>query len=443
MQSAVPGKTLSAPDAIFIIVGIVIGAGIFRTPSIVAASAGSEAAALFVWLAGGAISLVGALCYAELASAFPNAGGDYHYLTRAYGQTPAFLFAWARMTVIQTGSLAMLAFLIGDFASGILHLGQYSVSIYAASAIVLLTLVNAAGIRPGSRLQNGLTIGILAGLGAVFLAGLNCPPVAVAASGGVSIPDAPGIGRAMIFVLLTYGGWNEAAYISAELRGSSMFRVLTVSLGIITAVYLLVNFVFLRVLGITGMSGSEAVAADLMRRGMGGGGALLLSVIVIFAVLSTMNGTMITGARTNYALGADFRLFGFLGRWRLRGGTPANAMLAQGSIAFLLVLIGTGARSGFETMVEYTAPVFWFFFLLAGASVIVLRIREPSAPRPFRVPLYPVIPVIFCAVCLYMLQSSLAYTGRGALFGVGVLLAGVPLLFIRNGIGKNNSGKET
>lgn len=442
MQSAAPGKTLSALDAIFIIVGIVIGAGIFKTPSIVAASAGSEAAVLLVWLAGGAISLIGALCYAELATAFPNAGGDYHYLTRAYGQKPAFLFAWARMTVIQTGSLAMLAFLIGDFASGILNLGPYSASIYAASTIVLLTLINAAGIRPGSRLQNGLTVGILAGLGAVFLVGMNCPPYTGTASSGAPIPDAAGIGRAMIFVLLTYGGWNEAAYISAELRGSSMFRVLAVSLGIITAVYLLVNFVFLRSLGVPGMAGSEAVAAELMRRGLGDGGALLLSFIVIFAVLSTMNGTMITGARTNYALGADFRLFGFLGKWRLRSGTPANAMLVQGAIAFVLVMIGTGARSGFETMVEYTAPVFWFFFLLTGASVIVLRFREPSAPRPFRVPFYPAIPVIFCAVCLYMLQSSLAYTGKGALFGAGVLLAGVPLLFVRHGIGKETSGKE-
>lgn len=450
MQNAAPGKTLSPLDAIFIIVGVVIGAGIFRTPSIVAANAGSEAAVLLVWLAGGAISLVGALCYAELTSTFPNAGGDYHYLTRAYGQTPAFLFAWARMTVIQTGSLAMLAFLIGDYASGIMSLGQYSVSIYAGSTVVLLTLINAAGIRQGSWLQNGLTIGILLGLGAVFLVGLNCPSISSGSSGssavmayaGFSVPNGSGLGKAMIFVLLTYGGWNEAAYLSAEVRGSSMSRVLVISLGIITAVYVLVNFVFLRGLGIPGMSGSEAVAADLMRKGLGEGGSLLLSVIVILAVLSTMNGTMITGARTNYALGTDFKIFSFLGKWHLRCGTPINAMLVQGVIAFLLVVLGTGARSGFEAMVEYTAPVFWFFFLLVGISVIVLRIREPSVPRPFSVPLYPATPVLFCAVCLYMLQSSLAYTGKGALVGIGVLAAGVPLLFIRNGISKEYSGKE-
>ena len=180
MRDTAPGKTLSALDAIFIIVGIVIGAGIFKTPSIVAANAGSDAAVLLVWLAGGVISLLGALCYAELASSFPNAGGDYHFLHRAYGETPAFLFAWARMTVIQTGSLAMLGFLIGDYASGILNLGPHSVSAYAALTVIVLTLINVMGIRQGSGIQNGLTAGILCGLGLVFrllsgsLLGLCC-----------------------------------------------------------------------------------------------------------------------------------------------------------------------------------------------------------------------------------------------------------------------------
>jgi basic amino acid/polyamine antiporter, APA family len=445
MLNAAPGKTLSALDAIFIIIGVVIGAGIFRTPSIVAANAGSEASVLLVWLAGGAISLIGALCYAELTTSFPNAGGDYHYLFRAYGQTPAFLFAWARMTVIQTGSLAMHAFIIGDYASGIMNLGPYSVSIYAGSTVILLTFINATGIRQGSFLQNGLTTGILLGLGAVFFVGLNCPSVMTYSGlthSGFSIPDGSGLGKAMIFVLLTYGGWNEAAYLSAELRGSSMLRVLIISTGIITTVYLLVNFVFLRGLGISGMSGTEAVAADLMRKGLGEAGSLLLSILIVFTVLSNMNGTMITGARTNYAVGTDFRLFSFLGKWNLRGGTPINAMLLQGCLAFVLVLLGTATRSGFEAMVEYTAPVFWFFFLLVGISIFVLRAREPFVPRPFRVPLYPLLPFLFCLVCLYMLQSSLAYTGKGALVGIGVLLAGVPLLFIRNGLGKVNSGKE-
>jgi basic amino acid/polyamine antiporter, APA family len=143
-----------------------------------------------------------------------------------------------------------------------------------------------------------------------------------------------------------------------------------------------------------------------------------------------MNATTFTGARSIYALGQDYRPLGFLGRWRDGGNTPANALLMQGSLALLLVLLGAWARGGFVTMVEYTAPVFWFFLLLAGLSLFVLRTQEPERLRPFRVPLYPLTPLIFCVTCVYMLHSSLAYTGPGAVVGVGVLLAGVPLLFL-------------
>ncbi|GAF88145.1 unnamed protein product, partial [marine sediment metagenome] len=168
---------------------------------------------------------------------------------------------------------------------------------------------------------------------------------------------------AMIFILLTYGGWNEASFLSAEVREPhrNMIRVLFFSIGIITAVYIVINFVFLLGLGLSDMSGSEAAAADLMRRSLGAKGAVFVSLLIVMAVLSTMNGTIITGARTNYALGRDFALFGFLGHWKQRGSTPVNALLLQGAIALVLVLVGTGTRSGFVTMVEYTAPVFWFF----------------------------------------------------------------------------------
>lgn len=370
-----------------------------------------------------------ALCYAELATAYPSTGGDYHFLGRAYGAAPAFLFAWARMAVIQTGSLAMLGFLAGDYASGILSLGPYSSAIYAGLAIAALTAVNIAGIRQGSFTQNGLTAGILAGLLVVIMTGLF---ISGQSAGAAAKTTEPGIGKAMIFVLLTYGGWNEAAYLSAEVRGAerNMAKALVVSIAIITAIYVLFNVVLLKGLGFPAVSGSDTVAADLMRKGIGEAGTLAISIIVIFAVLSTMNGTIITGARTNYALGRDFGLFGFLGRWHARGGTPVNALLLQGAIALALVLVGTSARSGFESMVEYTAPVFWFFFFLVGISVIVLRSRDSASPRPFRVPLYPLTPLAFCTASLYMFQASLAYTGKGALLGLGVLIAGIPLYLL-------------
>lgn len=428
-------EKLSFSGAVGIVIGIVIGAGIFRTPSLVAANAGNELAVVLLWLAGGVVSLIGALCYAELATTYPHSGGDYHFLYRSFGYPPAFLFAWARITVIQTGSIAMMAFLAGDYATAIADLGPYSSTIYAALTVIVLTAVNTIGIRPGSLVNLILAISIVLGLIFVVLAGWH-----VSGSTQQTLDQAPSIssigalGSAMIFVLLTYGGWNEAAYLSAEVRQArrNMARVLMTSIALITFVYVLVNIAMVRGLGLEGMAQSKAVAADLMRGAMGQTGARIISALILIAAISTINGTMITGARTAYALGNDFSLFRFLGRWRERGSTPANALLVQGVLALALLALGTAFRRGFETMVEYTAPVFWLFFLLVGLSLFVLRHKDPHIERPFKVPLYPLTPMLFCVVCAFMLTSSLAYTGKGALVGVAVLLAGVPFLLFRS-----------
>ncbi|MBD2540059.1 amino acid permease [Coleofasciculus sp. FACHB-SPT36] len=431
-KTAAPKPALAFVDAIALIVGIVIGAGIFETPSLVAAASGSEAVALSLWILGGGMSLVGALCYAELATAYPHAGGNYYYLMRAFGKNIAFFFAWARMTVIQTGSIALLAFVFGDYASQLLRLGNYSSSLYAGIAIALLTGLNIIGVQQGKWAQNWLTVAKVGGLLLVVIGGL-----AFAVPSLPEVPAAPAtsqtnFGMAMLFVLLSYGGWNEAAYISAELRNvnRNMVRSLLVSIGIITTIYLAINFAYIHGLGLANMAASEAVAADLMRRAVGEPGAWFISFLIAISTLGAINATIFTGARTNYALGQDFSLFSFLGRWHHRASTPANALLVQGAIALALVFLGTLTREGFKTMVDYTAPVFWFFFLLSGISLLVLRVREPQVVRPFRVPLYPLTPLLFCAICAYLLYSSVAYTGIGALVGVAVAIAGAPLLLL-------------
>ena len=432
LKFAEPVPTLASKDAVGMIVGIVVGAGIFRTPSLVAANVASETSFLLLWVAGGVISLVGALCYAELTSTYPHTGGDYHYLTRAYGKPLAFLFAWSRVSVIQTGSLALLAFVFGDYASQLLRLGEYSPSIYAGLVVITLTGLNVIGVHHGTRTQNLLTVVEISSLLLVIVGGLILidSPAPVA-----SAPASPGseaaIGLAMVFVLLTYGGWNEAAYISAETNGRrDVARALLLGIAIITALYLLVNWAYLRALGLSGIAGSEAVAADLMQRSLGERGSQFVSVLVAISALTSANATVFTGARTNYAVGRDFRLFEFLGRWRKKRNTPTNSLLVQGAIALALVLIGTLTRRGFATMVEYTAPVFWFFFFMVGLSLVILRIKDPHIKRPFRAPLHPLLPVAFCASCLYMLQASVAYTGIGALAGIAVLLAGLPVYLI-------------
>jgi amino acid transporter len=429
-----PRPVLSTLDGVTLVVGLVLGAGIFRAPQMVAAGTTSDAAFLALWVLGGIVSLIGALCYSELAATYPNAGGEYHFLTRAFGRPAGFLCAWSRMAVIQTGSIAILAFVVGDYAAGLL--GEQGPSPWVSAAVagavvVSLTALNIVGLRQGTGTQYALTALEVLGLVAIIAVGLLGPAApSTATASPVGGGGGPGLGLAIVFVLLTFGGWSEAAYLSAELRDRrrGVVRTLVVGLGVITLLYLLANAAYLRGLGHAGVAASATVATDVMRHAVGGGGAALVGVIVIVAALSSANATMITGARSNYALGRDIPLFGFLSGWHAAGSTPKAAFLFQGAVALLLVGFGALARSGFEAMVAYTAPVFWMILLGTGASLIALRRRDPDADRPFRVPLYPVTPLLFCAIAGYMLYSSVAYAGLGALLGVAVMLAGLPLL---------------
>jgi APA family basic amino acid/polyamine antiporter len=430
-----PRPSITTLEAVTLIVGLVVGSGIFRAPQLVAENTGSVTLFLGVWVAGGLISLIGALCYAELTTAYPHAGGEYHFLRRAFGSDLAFLFAWSRSSVIQTGSIAILAYVFADYLAPVLSLDHTSSPILAVIAVVALTGLNLAGLRHGKRTQVVLTIVEIVGLGAVIVAGLflldgpsTADPLSDKGTGG----GLAGLGLAMVFVLLTYGGWNEAAYISAEVRDGprAMARTLFLGIGIITTLYLLANLAYVRALGLEGVSSSSVVAADVMRAVLGPWGATLLSVAVAVSALTSANATIITGARGTYALGRDFGAFHLLGRWNDRDSTPVNALFLQGAVAVGLVAFGAVARSGFEAMVAYTAPVFWFFLALASLSVIVLRQREPERVRPFRVPFYPITPLIFFGAALFMLYASIRYAGTGALIGVGVMLAGLPVLLL-------------
>ena len=424
-RGAAPVPALATVDAVALILGIVIGAGIFRAPPAVAANSGTAVAMIAAWALGGLVSLAGAMCYAELACAYPSAGGDYHFLSRALGRGVAFLFGWARLTVIPTGSLALLGFVFGDYAAPALGVPG-SASGLAAAMVIAVTLLNLAGLRPARGVQNALTAALVLGLVALISTGLLVAPAPQGAAPAVQ----PSFGLAMVFVLLTYGGWNEAAYVSAELRGGrrAIAAALAIAVGAVTLLYVLVNVAYLRGLGLAGMERSEAVASDLFSRGLGAWGGRAFALLVVAAVITSANGTLFMGSRQVWAFGRDFAMFAPLGRWDGRASAPPNAILVQGAIALALVGFGAASRSGFEAMVAYTAPVFWLFFLLAGVSLFVLRRRDPSAPRPFKVPLYPLTPLVFCAACAFLLWSSIAHAGPGAIAGLVVLATGlVPL----------------
>ena len=431
----IPKPALAIFDVMMLIIGIVIGAGIFRSPQVVAVNSPNEFFFLGIWIAGGIISLIGALCYAELSAAFPSTGGDYHFLKLAFGKRFSFLYAWARIVVIQTGSIAMLAYIAGDYLSRLLFLGTFSSALYAASIIIMITLINVLGIRFGTGTQKLLTILQMTGILLLIVAGFFAEPSL--ANTGVektltdSAPLQPSISLAVIFVLLTYGGWNEAAFVSSELKLGSgkMTRGLIVSLLLITGTYFLINLAFLNVLGLEGVGASEAVGMKMMQQLTGEKGAVLIGLLITLSAITSLNTTVFTGARSSYALGKDFSPLSFLGKWNGKKSAPVNSLLLQGAIALLLVFFGVTMPDGFEAMVNFTAPIFWFFFLSTGISLLVLRVKEKNVTRPFKVPLYPVLPILFIVSCLYMLHASLAVTGLGAFLGAGLLLVGCLVTF--------------
>lgn len=419
-----PRQIFGIGGVVAVVVGVVVGTGIFRLPTIVAEHSASGWDYVLFWIAGGFISILGALCYAELASNHPDAGGEYHFLSRAFGRLVGFVFAWGRMTVIQTGSIALIAFILGDYASELLDLGAHGSSIYAGVTIAGLTGLNMLGTAPSRTVQSivtGLIVLILITLGILGIV-LVAPESAGGSADGSSSP-----GAAMIFVLLTYGGWNEGVYLSAEQKDveTKMSWALVLGLLCVTALYVVVNVAYLRVLGLEGLRTSKTIGVDLTNRIFGSASSQLMAGFVVIAALSTLNASILTGARTNYALGRDFELFRILGYWSADRNTPLNALLVQGVIALFLVGLGSVTQEAVSTMVDYTAPVFWFFILLTTASMFVFRREE--AVHAYEVPLYPVTPILFILVSGYMLYSSIVFTGFGAFVGIGILLVGLPV----------------
>jgi amino acid transporter len=429
--SAIPARRLPVRYVIVVTIAMVVGAGIFKSPALVAANAGSESVVYLLWILGGLISLAGALCYAELATAFAHPGGDYHFLERAYGQRFAFLFAWARLAVINTGAIALLGFVIGDYMNRVVDLGPWGSSIYAFASVALATALK---LRRSGEVSDSALVGVLiAGLlvlaaAAAWLGVQGVPP---AEPGEAAPPTLGGLGYGLVFVLLAFGGWTETATLSAEVKDGQRGMVigLVAAIGIITVLYLLTAWAMLRGLGLQGLSASEAPAADLMNRAFGQGAGVILAIGVVAAAVTSVNATIMVGARTTYAAAAKLPALGWVSVWNDKTQSPRNAILLQGAISLLLVGLGA-AYQGFQTLVDYTAPVYWLFLIASGLALFRLRQTEPDAARPFRVPLYPVVPALFVTASSAMLLSAVLYVGAGAWFGAGVLMAGVAVILI-------------
>lgn len=448
-------------DTLNILVGIVVGTAIFRSPPLVFQNCSGPYGALAMWLLGGALSLVGALCYAELATSYRRDGGDYAFLRAAFGPCIGFLFAWAQLTVVLTGSLSAMAYAFADYGARLASLSGPSSDIELVKAataifvIVATTLFNLLGSTVGKQLQNGLTLAKVTGLALLVAAGLfvtltrSTEPELV-----VTTPPVANWGLALVFVLYAFGGWNDAAFVAAEVEDAerNLPRALWIGLGCVTLIYVTINVIYLRVLGVHGVNASYTPAAEVLQAVVGDWGAAAISILVMVSAWGAIQGMIFTGARVYASVGVDHRSLRWLALWNHVRRVPVRALIAQAIVSTVFIaIVGTAhgrswvdrslqslslpqvpwARypSGFETLVAGSAPVFWIFFLATGCSLFVLRWRFPEIRRPFAVPFYPFTPLLFCTMCIYMLQASVRYAQGLALVAMLPLLVGLVVYF--------------
>jgi basic amino acid/polyamine antiporter, APA family len=411
IDANIPRRQLTWLDATSVSVGTIVGAGIFQTAGPVASSVDSPWLLFVLWLFGGLFSLCGAMCYAELASAFPKAGGDYIYLKQAYGDWAGFLFGWSHLLVIRPGDIAIIAFTFATYFPKLLPIDLSSspgaIPMIASLAVALLTIINILGVQQSKWTQNILTIAKVVGLLAIAGLAFLHPAATASTANEVVSSDRLPIGVALILVLFTFGGWNEMAYLAGEVKNPERNLVSTLLSGtiIVTALYLLINLAFLHVLGLAGMSHSKAIAAETLDAIIPAKGSVFVSLLICISTLGTVNGMILTGSRIGYAMGKDHRLFQPLGHWDPRTSTPIIALVVQGVIAItLIVLLGS-----FISAVLYTSAAVYAFYLATGIAVFVMRRRNPDLVRPYRVTLYPLPLVVFASTCVYLICSAVEY----------------------------------
>ena len=439
-EPARPRRQLSLVDAVCIMVGVVIGAGIFETTPRIAELAGGPAMLIGLWLAGGLLALVGALCYAELATTYPRNGGDYVYLSRAYGRGTGFIFAWTAFWIVRPGNIGAMALIFGRYAAELfpLEFGGHGRLAYAVAAVIVPTALNTAHISGGKWTQNVLTAIKVLGLFAVVVAGLSAsvtvPPI------GFGSPPRPetNLVVAMVLVLFTYGGWSETAYVAAEVRKPevNLFRALMFGVAALTLMYVAFTAALIHALGYDGMRRAAAAPALVVEHFFGDGRPML-AVLICISCLGSVHGMILTGSRIFQVAGEDHRALRWLGEWNARAEVPARSLLVQGLVSVaLLVIVGIHADA-FERLVLFTGPVFFFFLLMTGLSLFILRRRDRGIPRGYRVFAYPVTPLLLCASAAFMLYATteyaLRYGGIEGLYALGVLVTGLAFYFFFRG----------
>ena len=440
--------------------GTIIGAGIFQTAPIIARHAGNFTALISLWLLGGLVTVIGALCFAELTTRFRDLpGGDYGFLKLAFGRPLAFMFAWATFWIIRPGNIGAMAFtfaiyfdqLLGFATTGDGKPAQLRHALFAIAAVLLLSLASLIGLKQAKWIQNLLTaakvIGILAICGLAFLApasqGMSTQLVGDSGSEGIESMWL----LAMVFIMFSFGGWNDLSFVATEIRNpeKNLFRALILGSLAVTAIYALINIAFVFSLGYDSVVGSSAVATDVVKNSLGPDNWIgnrctqLIAGLICISCLGAINGIVITSPRIYYAAGRDFEAIRVLGKWDGQRNQPWIATALQAIVTIGLFSLCFRYDEPFKVIVTASAPFFWTFLGLAGLSLIVLRYRAPKQPNNqadgnFRVPMYPLEPLILATVCFLMTYSSIQYLISEKLWSAGGVVGGLMVAGILLGV---------
>jgi APA family basic amino acid/polyamine antiporter len=422
--------TLGLFSATMMVVGGIIGSGIFLNPAIVAARVGTAGLTLMTWVIGGVIALIGSLVFAELGAWRPVAGGGYVYLRDGYGRLPAFLYAWTLLLVIATGAIAAVAMTFASYAAALLGWDPATRVPLAMGAIIVLSGVNYVGVKPGAVTQNVLTVLKLAALGFLIVVGLSGPAVANPANpaplGGGNLTLT--LGAALVPVLFAFGGWQQTNFVAEELiePERNLPRALVAGVSIVVLVYLLANMAYLRMLGIAGLAGSTAPAADAMGARLGAPGSRLIAAGIAVSSFGFLNLVILVSPRVYRTMARDGLFFPSLARLHPRYRTPSAAILFQGAWAILLTLTGR-----YGDLLDYVVFGDWIFFGSTAATLFVFRARARSAREGerarFRMPGYPWAPLVFVLAAVYVVLGSVTSNPGNAVKGATLIALGVPV----------------
>ncbi|MFC3713071.1 APC family permease [Sphingoaurantiacus capsulatus] len=426
MSDAQPGlaRRLGRFDATMLVMGGIVGAGIFVNPAEVARHVQTPGLILGAWAVGGLVALIGAFVYAELAARRPDVGGQYAYLRDAYGPGTAFLYGWSLLLVIQSGGMAAVAITFARYLGELVVL-PWSDTVVAVGTLALLVLINCLGVRAGSNVQNALMLLKIAAIAALVAVGWSVAPAAVPAAGSASAPlefMLPAFGAALIPVMFSYGGWQTTSFVAGEMRNPGRDLAWGLMLGVVGVVvlYLSVVYICVTALGATGLAASTTPTTDVMRLAMGPKGAALIALGITISTLGFLSQSMLTAPRVYFAMAEDGLFFKSIAKVHPKTRVPVFAILLQGAVAMVIAMSGQ-----FGAILSYVVSVDFIWFGLTGFALFIFRKRE-AAPAAFNAPWHPYSTGLFVAACWIVVAATIYTHLLNSLIGFGILLAGLP-----------------